>query len=404
MRVSIISLIYQSTTLADWVHQSVHAFTPMIGRGEAEFFFVANDPTPAVVDHLRTRGYQHVINWNVQYTNEQLFDLGYAGPEYMSRVYRGYNEGVRHARGDFVVLINSDNYFSPDWLENLLKYSDRSRVISCKLVERLHPTFTVFPGAMRGEFGATAESFDTAGFLDFVSRVKKTGLENGGVYMPALFHRDVAMAAGLFPAGNLAGGSFDEVAAYGDQAFFSVLASIGVTHHTALDSISYHLKEGERADEPVDAQGSAVPALDPPETFTPAERYPARAAVQRVFEAMPPTTRHAAILEGLLRDADPDPAATTLREILRTGLLTPDQAENARVELAAADARAAERTLAAQTDRVRSRIQRVLGPSLSRPAIRALRFIAPIVRPIRRRLAMRSLGRTATEAGRPRSS
>ena len=55
LKVSIISLIYQSSALADWVHDSVHKFTPMIDRGEAEFFFVANDPTPGLLAHLRGR-------------------------------------------------------------------------------------------------------------------------------------------------------------------------------------------------------------------------------------------------------------------------------------------------------------------------------------------------------------
>ena len=40
LKVSIVSLIYQSARLADWVHESVHNFTPMIARGQAEFFFV----------------------------------------------------------------------------------------------------------------------------------------------------------------------------------------------------------------------------------------------------------------------------------------------------------------------------------------------------------------------------
>src|SRR5258706_2137208 len=179
MKVSIISLIYQSATLADWVHDSVHKFTPMIATGDAEFVFVANDPTPGLLRHLRERRYGHIVNFNQRYTNEELFSLGFSTPEHMSRVYRGYSAGVMHVRGDLVVLINSDNYFSPDWLENLLKYSDRSRVISSTLVERNHPVFSVFRGALHGEFGSSPETFDESGFLSFASRVKKTGLEAG---------------------------------------------------------------------------------------------------------------------------------------------------------------------------------------------------------------------------------
>src|SRR4051812_37887468 len=240
MKVSIISLIYQSGRLADWVHDSVQRFTPLIERGQAEFFFVANDPTPALLRHLGARGYAHIVNHNVMYTDDELFRLGYGRPEYISRVYRGYNLGVEQARGDLVVLLNSDNFLSPDWLENLLKYADRSSVISSKLVERHHPVLGVFPGANHAEFGSTADTFDEPAFLAYAARIRKTGLEGGGAYSPSLIPRDVALEAGLYPCGNIAGGSFDEIVRYGDEAFFDRLASIGVTHYTALDSISYH--------------------------------------------------------------------------------------------------------------------------------------------------------------------
>lgn len=107
LKVSIVSLIYQSARLADWVHESVHNFTPMIARGQAEFFFVANDPTHGLLAHLRKRGYQHIVNVNRRYSDDELFALGYGAPEYMSRVYRGYNEGIRAAAGDYVVLIKA---------------------------------------------------------------------------------------------------------------------------------------------------------------------------------------------------------------------------------------------------------------------------------------------------------
>ena len=140
-KISIISLIYKSACLADWVYGSVAKFTPMLDRGDAEFMFVANDPHPGLLHHLRDKGYPFIVNHNRRYTSDELFELGYAAPEYMSRVYRAYNQGVRRAAGDYIALINSDNYFSPDWLENLLKYSDRSRIICSTLIEPGHPRF-----------------------------------------------------------------------------------------------------------------------------------------------------------------------------------------------------------------------------------------------------------------------
>lgn len=370
MKVSIISLIYQSPSLADWVYGSVHQFTPMIGRGEAEFFFVANDPAPALLQHLQQSAYPHVVNINERYTDDELFSLGYGAPEYMSRVYRGYNEGIRAAKGDYVLLINSDNYFSPDWVENLLKYSDRSRVISSTLVERNHPQFSVFPGAIHGEFGGTSDSFDESGFLAFAARLKKTGLQQGGAYMPALFHRDILVEAGLYPSGNIAGVAFDEVVKYGDEALFERLASLGVSHFTALDSISYHLKEGERADPA--AVGGRVAAQSPNGSgsvlteATPARPYPIESALERVSDSMAPTRRHDALMMLLVdRDVE-DPATRTLRQLLAAGVLTDEHTKRAKAEL------------------TRKWLERTFGKRASRPLIFILRAGVRFTRRVRR--------------------
>jgi len=389
LRVSIISLIYQSATLADAVYDSVHRFTPMIGRGEAEFFFVANDPHPALLAHLRRRGYQHIVNSNRRYSAEELFELGYAGPEYMSRVYRGYNVGVQAARADLVVLINSDNFFSPDWLENLIKYSDRNRVISSTLVERLHPTFkTIFPGALHGEFGGTAATFDEAAFLSLVARVKKTGLEAGGGYMPCLIHRDVALEVGLYPSGNIAGRTFDHVAQFGDEEFFARLQSVGVSHFTALDSISYHLKEGERADAPTsDENADAASSASADASMTPAVSLPIKPSITRVRDSMAPNRRHEELLSSLVADYGEAPSTRTMRQLVASGLLDPEIDLLTREEIARRDEAG---RLAAQATRVRAMVARVVGERRTESVMRLIHKVSWLVRPIRRALARRS--------------
>jgi len=393
VKVSIISLIYQSSSLADWVHASVHKFTPMIARGEAEFFFVANDPTQALLDHLRNRGFPHVVNVNERLTNEELFALGYGKPEYMSRVYRGYNVGVRRAKGDYVVLVNSDNYFSPDWLENLLKYSDRSRVISSTLVERLHPRFGVFPGALHGEFGSSATTFDEEAFLAFVTRTKRTGLELGGAYMPSLFHRDVAIEAGLYPCGNVAGGSFEEVARYGDEAFFDRLDSLGVKHFTALDSISYHLKEGERADnaDSVAGQTEAPGLTDVTQSaHTPVCAFPPQPAIERVRDSMAPSKRHTALMALVTVEIGAAPETRTLRQLVASGLLTPEEEKRAKADIAdpgqARRAEEEEQALQAQGRMIRSYVERVVGERRAEAAMDVIHSASWVTRPVRRAL------------------
>ncbi len=371
VKVSIISLVYQSPALADWVYDSAHKFTPMIARGEAEFFFVANDPTSAIIAHLTERDYPHVVNINKRYSDESLFALGYGTPEYMSRVYRGYNEGIRQAKGDYVVLVNSDNYFSPDWLENLLKYSDRSRVIVSRLVERSHPVFSVFPGAVHGEFGDSPATFDEAAFLSFAADIRKTGLEAGGAYMPALFHRDIAIEAGLYPCGNVAGEHFANIVRYGDEAFFDVLRSMGVQHFTALDSIAYHLKEGERDNCPHEQAPSAKSAEASEVGATPVVPFPTRQALPRVLDSMSPTKRHDELMMRISSGRD----------------------SHARARQAAALAAetAAGVRLVEQSERFRRAVERVVGVRFASRVMRVVHAVSWTILPLRLRLARRKV-------------
>lgn len=301
VKYSIISLIYQSGSFADWVYTSAKRYTPLIESGQAEFFFVANDPTPSLLHHLEKKNYPHIVNRNHLYTEGELFANGYGKPEYMSRVYRGYNQGILHAKGDYVVLVNSDNYFSQDWLENLIKYSDRQNVISSKLVERKHPLYDVFPGAIHGEFGDSAENFQESKFNKFALQVRKSGLEMGGAYMPSLFHRDLLLESGLYPDGNIAGLNFKEVTRCGDEALFDRLASLGITHYTSLDSIVYHLKEGEKDDSAVPASmGVSDSQLHhPANIYTEIQKYPKPSAITRSFYIINPTARHNEIILAL---------------------------------------------------------------------------------------------------------
>lgn len=380
VRVSIISLIYRSSALADWVHDSVHKFTPLIARGEAEFFFVANDPTPGLLRHLQDKGYPHITNVNKRYSEAQLFAQGFGTPEHMSRVYRGYNEGIRAAKGDYVVLVNSDNYFSPDWLENLLKYSDRSKVVTSTLVERRHPIFTVFPGAVHGEFGGSVSTFEEEAFLSFAARIRQTGLESGGAYMPALMHRDVAIEAGLYPCGNIAGESFSEVAQYGDEAFYDVLESMGVHHCTSLDSIVYHLKEGERDEGVASGESGEEPVSVVDGEATPNTPHPTVRALTRVADSMGPTKRHIALMDAL-----------------QSQEISPEEAKLAQQ---AADLAATRELLTAQAERFHGRIEKVLGKRLARTVMKLLHAFAWIVLPVRRSMAQaRKASGSASETG-----
>jgi hypothetical protein len=220
----------------------------MLATGEVEFFFIANDPTEELLKHLQEKNYPFYLNVNERKTDEELFRMGYGTPEYIHRVYRGFNEGIRKARGEIVVLLNSDNCASPDWLENLLKYLGPDTIVTSQLTERSHPKHGVFPGAYHAEFGNHPENFNEPAFLAFVERFKVTGIIEGGPYMPCALYKENAVKVGLYPEGNIAGITLEDIVEYGDECFFRKLSDAGISHVTALDSIMYHFKEGEMDD------------------------------------------------------------------------------------------------------------------------------------------------------------
>lgn len=260
--ISIICLVYKSTQLAEALYESVLAHTPLLQTGKAEFFFVANDPTEEVVEFLKSKNIPHYINKNDHLSEKELFSKGFAAPEYMRRVYQGYNYGIQKAKGQRVVLINSDNFFSKDWLENLLKYADYTKVVSSTLIEPGQDNVGIFPFAIEKNFGRTLDDFDDSGFQAFAEKISKTGYSSGGAYMPCVLYKDIAIMAGLYPEGNIAGDSFSEVARFGDESFYDKLAQFGVEHITAKDSIVYHLKEGEKSELQKNAKQYETPTTE----------------------------------------------------------------------------------------------------------------------------------------------
>lgn len=262
MKISIISLIYKSTRFADWMWDSIHKYTKEIQSGEAEFFFVANDASDEVKEHLKNKKYKHFINDNKKVTKEDLIKLGYGGPIHIHYVYKGWNRAIKEANSEFVCLLNSDMYASPDWLSNLLKHFEfqDNIIISSQLIERPQlPEDKYGPFMNRntgghvylGNYGTSINTFNEIEFLKRVEYEKNVGsncVANGIAYMPLLLKKEHAEKVGLYPEGNIPLGEFDDLdnMKYGDEIFIEKLKEIDIRHVTALDSIVYHLKEGEQ--------------------------------------------------------------------------------------------------------------------------------------------------------------
>lgn len=250
-RISIVSLIYKSGVYADFVHDSLYKYTPELHTGEAEFYFIANDASIEVINHLTDKGYKYYINTNVVFSNEELFKQGYGKPEYINRVYKGWNEAIRKAQGEIVVLVNSDMSFSDNWLINLISKVDKNTIVSSKLIERGHEKIGHFSDLLNGtgsyvyHCGKTPRDFDNDKFISFANSFRTDKITKGGVFMPCAFLKENAFKVGLYPEGNIAGRSFDHVVECGDHKFFRLLNDINVKHITTWDSIVYHFQQGE---------------------------------------------------------------------------------------------------------------------------------------------------------------
>jgi hypothetical protein len=246
VKVSISALIYRSPDYADWCYEGIKKYTPLLETGLVEFYYVANDPTDDLLQHLQDKGYPHYVNLNPPTNPEILFKKGIGPPEYIHRVYRGWNSAIQHAKGEIVVLLNSDNYVSPHWLENLLKYLKKGKNIICsQLIERDHPKHGVFPGAYKRNFGQNPKTFKEDAFLKSCKKLSEEFVQDGGSFMPCAFYKEDALRAGLYPEGNLSHHQRWETVESGDHAFFRNLDELNVEHFTAMDSIVYHTKEGE---------------------------------------------------------------------------------------------------------------------------------------------------------------
>lgn len=237
---SIICLIYKSVEWARFVHEQVLRFTDMKDK---EFFFVANDASDEVLDYLRANYIPHV---ELNNTEEQRQEW------YINNVYRAYNAGARQARGDFIVFINSDMAFSPGWLDALWESYDGASAVASRLVESGKLRSGQY-GIEKG-FGTTPSDYREQEFLDFAESIRESTILDGGLYMPLLVRRDVFLAVGGYPEGNIRPGShiFDpqiallgEPCVSGDNVMVQRLRSHGVHQRTACDSVVYHFQMGE---------------------------------------------------------------------------------------------------------------------------------------------------------------
>ena len=248
--VTLISLIYAGVDWLEFQYGELLKLKRELNEGEVEILFVANDASREVLDFLDSNSIPYVSAPGR--TNDSEW--------YINSVYRAYNFGVKHSKGDYVLLTNSDMAYYPGFLIQLLKNREPNSYLVGKLIEsgRLKPA----KPALKKNLGKKISKFKRRYFYRAAEKLLQDEKFEGGLFMPLLISRRSFLEAGGYPEGNILLESLEtyqrtgdyKVATQsdslvpGDFAFVSRLKINGWTHETLKSAIAYHFQEGEKSE------------------------------------------------------------------------------------------------------------------------------------------------------------
>ena len=249
-KITLISLIYSGVDWLEFQYGELLKLSSELPPGEVEILFVANNASPSVIEFLDDNGIPYVVSPGRESENEW----------YINSVYRSYNFGVSQAKGEYVLLTNSDMAYCEGFLYSMMLEGSPDLYLTGKLIEsgRLRPA----DAAIKKNFGKKLKRFQREAFEKSARRLRKRGLEDRGLFMPALLHKDTFLKYGGYPEGNLVVESLDDYlndrqikfaeigqkCIPGDKAFLSLLTKFDIEHKTNLNSLCYHFQEGEKSE------------------------------------------------------------------------------------------------------------------------------------------------------------
>jgi len=239
---SIICLIYKSNEWLDFVYNQVIKYTNFTNT---EFFFIANDASDDVKNYLKNNYIPHHI---FETNKEQKTEW------YINNVYRWYNYWVQKAKWEYLIFINSDMAFSPDWLENLISKYDWKNCVASRLIES--GRFLSWKYWLEKNFWTEFFNYEEEKFINYSKLFKEDWIsKKWWLYMPLFINKEDFINVWMYPEWNVLEWSdldspiiakkWEKISFTWDEALIEKLRLNWINHVTSFDSIVYHFQAWE---------------------------------------------------------------------------------------------------------------------------------------------------------------
>lgn len=202
---------------------------------------IANDACDEVLQYLK--------NSDIPY---EIFNNKNPKEYYINRTYRAYNHAAFESKYENIIFIQSDMVFTKNWFKNLVKHHNGLNIPVSRLIE--YGNMNTCSWNLISNCGNVFDSpLNFEKLYQLENCISKDGVRYTGLYMPCIFMKKRFVEAGGFPSGNVdikgrVTTKNKKIYKTGDKWFFeNVLRDkYGMNHITVLDSICYHLQEGEK--------------------------------------------------------------------------------------------------------------------------------------------------------------